>query len=295
MSKKRGLGRGLSELGLNDVLASVAKPTTIPAETSEAQPGLLEVQTNRLQPSPYQPRRTIDDEALRELAQSIRAQGVIQPIVVRAVDEKQYEIIAGERRWRAAQLAGLIKVPVVVKDISEQAAVAIALIENIQRQDLNAIEEALALNRLMTEFELTHQQVADIVGKSRASVTNLLRLLKLNDDVREMLEKGLLEMGHARALLALEGVQQSDMADRVLARKLSVRETEQLIRFMQQRANGQDVERRPALSSELLECQRTIAARLNAKVKIRQQPDGKGKIVINYKDDGELQKILERL
>ncbi|OGT53562.1 MAG: chromosome partitioning protein ParB [Gammaproteobacteria bacterium RIFCSPHIGHO2_12_FULL_41_15] len=292
MKRKRGLGRGLSELGLNEVLSSVAKSVETSVVESE---GLRELQTNHMQPSPYQPRKIIDQEALRELAQSIRSQGVIQPIVVREVDDNRYEIIAGERRWRAAQLAGLVKVPVVIKNISEQAAIAVALIENIQRQDLNAIEESQALNRLMTEFVLTHQQVADMVGKSRASVTNLLRLLKLNDDVRQMLEQGQLEMGHARALLSLEGVQQSDIADRVLQRKLSVRETEQLVRFIQQRASGQATDRCPAVSSELLECQRKVAAKLNAKVKIRQQPDGRGRIVINYKNDGELQKILERL
>ncbi len=291
MKKKRGLGRGLSELGLNEVLSSVAKPV----EAGSGESGMLEIQTNRLQPSPYQPRKSMDDDALRELAQSIRAQGVIQPIVVRSIDENQYEIIAGERRWRAAQLAGLIKIPVVVRDISEQAAVAIALIENIQRQDLNAMEEAVALNRLMTEFSLTHQQVADTVGKSRASVTNLLRLLKLNDDVREMLESGKIEMGHARALLALDGVQQSEIADRVVTRKLSVRETEQLIRFLQARSTGNATDSRPRLSPELIDSQRLLADRLNARVKIRQQPDGKGKIVINYKDDEDLKQILEKM
>ncbi|MCD8476271.1 MAG: ParB/RepB/Spo0J family partition protein [Shewanella fodinae] len=182
-----------------------------------------------LKPGKYQPRKDMSPEALEELAESIRAQGVIQPIVVRKTTDGVYEIIAGERRWRAAQLAQLDKVPCIVKQVPDESAVAIALIENIQREDLNAMEEAIALNRLIEEFELTHQQVADAVGKSRATVSNLLRLNALNPAVKVMLEHGDIDMGHARALLALEGDQQTSIARVVVAKELTVRETERLI------------------------------------------------------------------
>ena len=188
------------------------------------------LQISQLQAGKYQPRKDMSQDALEDLANSIKAQGVIQPIVVRPLAENRYEIIAGERRWRASQLAQLAEVPCLIKDVPDEAAVAIALIENIQREDLNAMEEAVALQRLLTEFELTHQQVADAVGKSRAAVSNLLRLNQLNDDVKLLLEHGDIEMGHARALLALDGDAQSDAARLVAAKQLTVRDTENLVR-----------------------------------------------------------------
>ncbi|MCX7125494.1 MAG: ParB/RepB/Spo0J family partition protein, partial [Gammaproteobacteria bacterium] len=242
--KKRGLGRGLSDLGLGALLGDLQSPATsidipetmTPIESPENTPSidgqLKRLPIDVLTPGKYQPRKIMAPEALEELANSIRKQGVIQPIVVRPIDNHRYEIIAGERRWRAAQLAELNYIPAIVREISDEAAMLIALIENIQRRDLNVIEEANALNRLMSEFKMTHQDVADAVGKSRTAVTNILRLLKLNSDVRGLVENGLLEMGHARTLLTLDEEQQSHAANIIIARALSVRETEDLIRKM---------------------------------------------------------------
>ena len=245
--KKRGLGRGL------DALLSSAKPApAVPVEVAAPEPELpatapeQEVastnstsQTDNelrrlpiewLQRGKYQPRKDMSEEALEELASSIRAQGVLQPVVVREIGHEKFEIIAGERRWRAAQLAQLDVIPCLVKNVADEAAVAITLIENIQREDLNAMEEAVALERLLNEFELTHQQVAEAVGKSRTTVTNLLRLNNLNDDVKKLLEHGDIEMGHARSLLALTGEVQSEAARTAVAKALTVRETEKLVR-----------------------------------------------------------------
>ena len=191
----------------------------------------------------------MSEEALEELASSIRAQGIIQPIVVRQIGADKYEIIAGERRWRAAQLAKLDTVPCIIKDVPDEAAVAIALIENIQREDLNAMEEAIALNRLLNEFELTHQQVAEAVGKSRTTVTNLLRLNNLNEDVKILLEHGDIEMGHARCLLGLEGEAQSDAARLAVAKALTVRETEKLVRSILEPAPKKEVQEKDPMSN----------------------------------------------
>ena len=207
--KKRGLGRGLDAL----LGGSMAKIVDDPKSTN-----FREVPVDLLQPGKYQPRTDMHPESLEELANSIKAQGVVQPIVIRPIGGERYEIIAGERRWRAAQIAGLHEIPAVVRDVPDEAAIAMALIENIQREDLNPIEEAIALQRLIDEFEMTHQQAAGAVGRSRAAVSNLLRLLTLNDDVRRMLEHGDLEMGHARALLALQGQVQSETARNVAAK-----------------------------------------------------------------------------
>lgn len=237
-AKKRGLGRGL------DALLSSSKPTPSASKeqdtsnVTEAVKNAAGPNNSELQKLPieflhsgkYQPRKDMSEEALEELASSIRSQGIIQPIVVRPIAQNSFEIIAGERRWRAAQIAKLETVPCIIKDVPDEAAVAIALIENIQREDLNAMEEAVALNRLLNEFELTHQQVADAVGKSRTTVTNLLRLNNLNSDVKILLEHGDIEMGHARCLLALEGEAQSDAARLAVAKALTVRETEKLVR-----------------------------------------------------------------
>lgn len=295
--KKRGLGRGLGDLGLSALLSdmqsvsvssvSVAKVVT-PATATQ----LREVPIDKIHPGPYQPRRVFDQESLEELAQSIRSQGVIQPIVLRPKNEG-YEIVAGERRWRATQLAGLQEIPAIVRDIPDETAVAVALIENIQRRDLNAIEEASALQRLIMEFHLTHQEVADAVGKSRTLVTNLLRLLKLNPDVRVLVEKGQLEMGHARALLTLEGVRQSEAANDVVTRGFSVRQTEEWVRRLQST---------PKLSTEktksdpnIVALQNELSEKLAASVVIRHRTKGKGMLIIHYHDLDELEGILEKI
>jgi ParB family chromosome partitioning protein len=240
----------------------------------------------------YQPRRDLEPQALEELANSIRAQGVMQPIVVRPVAEGRYEIIAGERRWRAAQMAGLSTIPVIIRDVPDEAAIAMALIENIQRENLNPIEEAIALHRLQTEFELTQQQVADAVGKSRSTITNLLRLMNLTDEVKKMLEYGDIEMGHARALLALEGLVQIKAADEVVTRGLSVRETELLVKRFQQPA---DAEEKPSKQpdEQLQQLAGELSQRFSVPVKINATASGKGKISINFKSRDELDAILQ--
>src|SRR3989344_2982279 len=237
--KKRGLGKGLSDLGLGALLGDLQIPATpiIPINEFEEKnistdDQLKKLPIHSLIPGKYQPRKIIAPEALEELANSIRTQGIIQPIVVRPIANNQFEIIAGERRWRAAQLAELTYIPAIVREMNDETAMVMALIENIQRRDLNVMEEANALNRLMNEFNMTHQMVADAVGKSRTAVTNILRLLKLNLDVRTLVETEKLEMGHARALLTLDEEKQSHAAQIILARKLSVRDTEDLIRKM---------------------------------------------------------------
>ncbi|MCH8504666.1 MAG: ParB/RepB/Spo0J family partition protein, partial [Ectothiorhodospiraceae bacterium] len=229
--------------------------------------------------------------APQERADSIRGQGILQPLVVRAVGEDRFEIVAGERRWRASQLAGLDRVPAIVRDIPANVALAVALIENIQREDLNPLEEALALQRLAEEFDMTHQDVADTVGRSRAAVSNLLRLLELNSDVKQRLQQGELEMGHARALAGLKGGQQSEVAARVVARGLSVRHTEALVRRL---LEGQRPERRPrVLDPDIRRLQDDLSQRLGAAVQIQQGRQGKGKLVIQYSSLDELDGILE--
>ncbi|MFQ3198162.1 MAG: ParB family chromosome partitioning protein [Paraglaciecola sp.] len=282
-AKKRGLGRGLDALLANSQASSEAERHY--PEQSE----LHHLGIEFLKPGKYQPRKDMSPEGLEELASSIRAQGVIQPIIVRQVAQHSYEIIAGERRWRASQLAGLDTVPCLVKEVPDEAAVAIALIENIQREDLNAMEEAQALERLMNEFELTHQEVATAVGKSRTTVTNLLRLNNLHEDVKILLEHGDIEMGHARALLALQGDQQHQAAQIVSGKGMTVRDTENLVRRLLEPAapkaeqkTDPDVER---LQTELSE-------NLGAQVQIAHNAKGKGKLVINFSSLDELDGIL---
>ncbi|WP_304985665.1 ParB/RepB/Spo0J family partition protein [Coxiella-like endosymbiont] len=288
MTEKRGLGRGLSELGLNELLADINCSSSSFSEDSE----LKKLSIEKLQPSHYQPRRHINKEALEELASSIRSQGIIQPIVVRSLGT-YYEIIAGERRWRAAQLAGLKEIPVVIRSISNEAAMAISLIENIQRQNLNVIEEGIALQRLLNKFAMTHEEVAEAVGKSRANVTNLLRLLKLNADVRQLVEEGHLNMGHARALLAVEGVCQSNIAKDIANKGLSVRETEKIIRQLQE--SGKSEILRTFVDPDIARLQKDLSDKLGATVAIRHNPKGKGKLVIHYNSTDELEGILERI
>ncbi|MDP5135858.1 ParB/RepB/Spo0J family partition protein [Rheinheimera baltica] len=283
--KKRGLGRGLDALLTSN---RTSNNDTVSSTTSELQKLPVEFLT----PGKYQPRKDMSQEALEDLASSIRAQGIIQPIVVRPIAKDKYEIIAGERRWRASQLAQLAEVPCIIKDVPDEAAVAIALIENIQREDLNAMEEAVALDQLLTEFGLTHQQVADAVGKSRASVTNLLRLNQLNDDVKLLLEHGDIDMGHARALLALHDNEQSDAARLVAAKQLTVRETENLVRrILEPKPTVAEKPRDP----DVLALEQRLSERFAAPVQISYNNKGKGKLEINYSSLAELDGIISKL
>ncbi|MDP5147489.1 ParB/RepB/Spo0J family partition protein [Shewanella sp. ULN5] len=288
--KKRGLGKGLDALLSHSNAAS--RKSDIQQSENTTDNELIHLDLDLLQPGKYQPRKDMSPEALEELAESIRSQGIIQPIVVRKVSEFKYEIIAGERRWRAAQLAKLNKVPCLVKQVADDAAVAIALIENIQREDLNAMEEAIALQRLLTEFELTHQQVADAVGKSRASVSNLLRLNSLNEPVKRLLEYGDIDMGHARALLAIEGDEQTNLARLVASKEMTVRETERLV---SKALNPAKTPETPTKDHDVSRLEQQLIEKLGAKVAINHGAKGKGKIVINYQNLAELDGILNKI
>lgn len=285
--KKRGLGRGLDAL--------LGGSSTTMAEASSTDTELRDLAVDLLQPGKYQPRTDMHPESLEDLASSIRAQGVVQPIVVRELAEGgRYEIIAGERRWRAAQIAGLHEIPSLIRVVPDEAAIAMALIENIQRENLNPVEEANALARLIEEFEMTHQQAAEAVGRSRVAVSNLLRLLTLNDDVRLMLERGDLEMGHARALLALEGEQQSRGAREVSAKGYSVRETEQLVRRLSAGTAGKSASDK-ALDPDIKRLQDELGEKLAAKVIFQHAAKGNGKLVIHYNSLDELDGILQHI
>jgi ParB family chromosome partitioning protein len=299
-AKKRGLGRGLDALlgGAREsdaAAAGVADGADAGTEPlTEAAPGEMvrRLPLSRIDRGRYQPRRDFDPDSLRELADSIASQGVLQPIVVRPVAGGRYEIIAGERRWRASQQAGLQDIPVVVREVDEQTALAIALIENIQREDLAPLEEAGALHRLQEEFGLTHQQVAEAVGKSRTTVTNLLRLLELGDEAKGLLDAGRLEMGHARALLGLKDDTQTLAARQVVARGLSVRETERLVRRLQSEEGGGQRGRSGAQDPDIRRLQDDLAERLGARVAIQHGAKGAGKLVIAYNSLDELDGIL---
>ncbi|MGB0732253.1 MAG: ParB/RepB/Spo0J family partition protein [Pontibacterium sp.] len=289
-AKKRGLGRGLDALlaGVSDTEPKVEDKT---ATGQKAAPKELPVHV--ISRGRYQPRRAMEPQALEELASSIRAQGVMQPIVVRPVSSDRYEIIAGERRWRATQMAGLDSIPVVIKDVPDEAAIAMALIENIQRENLNPIEEAYALQRLQSEFDLTQQEVASAVGKSRSAVANLLRLMNLTDDVRKMLEHGDLEMGHARALLTLAEDTQIEAAKEVIAKAMSVRQTEAYVRKLQGEDNNKASNEPLApsyddVATQLTEC-------LPGKVAIQCNAKGKGKLTIKFDSEEALQKIISQI
>ncbi|MDH4274361.1 MAG: ParB/RepB/Spo0J family partition protein [Gammaproteobacteria bacterium] len=290
-NKKRGLGRGLDAL-----LSSVAPAApTVPGQQHVTDGELRELPVDLIQRGRYQPRMEIHPESLEELANSIRAQGIVQPIVVRPLDDTgRYEIIAGERRWRAAQIAGLHTIPAIVRNVPDEAAMAMALIENIQREELNPIEEATALSRLVEEFSMTHNQVADAVGRSRVAVTNLLRLLSLTDDVKRMVTNGDLEMGHARALLALSGNAQLQAARAVVAKGLSVRETE---RFVRRLHTQKDDDKKPEAGSDpdIRRLQTQVSERLGAKVRIVHAANGKGRLEIGYNSLEELDGILAHI
>ncbi|MCP3664541.1 MAG: ParB/RepB/Spo0J family partition protein [Gammaproteobacteria bacterium] len=291
-AKKRGLGRGLDAL-----LGGAAKDELSAATDSGGSKGdLATLPLDLIQRGRYQPRRDFNPESLQELADSIAAQGVVQPIVVRPIEGGRYEIIAGERRWRASQQAGLSDIPVVIRDVPDQTAMAMGLIENIQRDDLNPLEEATALHRLLHEFELTHQQIAQAVGKSRTTVTNLLRLLDLNDDLKRYIEARQLEMGHARALLGLKGAAQSKAARSVVADGLSVRETEKLVRRMQGlEESPQKTKTTPKVDPDVARLEGNLTEKLGARVKIQQGNGGKGKLVISYNNLDELDGILDHI
>jgi ParB family chromosome partitioning protein len=284
-NKRRGLGRGLDAL-----LKNVPEQGNLQRAAERGE--LRKIPVDLLQRGRYQPRISFDPTALQELADSIHAQGIVQPIVVRPERDGHYEIIAGERRWRAAQLAGVADVPVLVRDLPDQAVVAVALIENIQREDLNPLEEASALKRLIGEFGMTHQEVANAVGRSRAAVSNLLRLLELAEEVKSLIGARRIEMGHARALLALDPPRQIEAARRVVAKRLSVRETESLVRRL---LEPRSLPKITANDPNVRRLQEDLSSRLGAEVRIQHGKTGKGRMVIQYNSVEELDGILERI
>jgi len=285
-AKKRGLG----ERGLGALLAG--SKVNLDQELKDHDGELREVPIDLIQRGRYQPRRDMDPAALQELSDSIRQQGVMQPVVVRPIAEGRYELIAGERRWRATQMAELDSIPAIIRDVPDEAAIAMALIENIQRENLNPIEEAFALQRLQDEFGLTQAQVAEAVGKSRTTITNLLRLIGLSEDVRIMLEHGDLEMGHGRAMLTLAPELQMQVAKQVVAKSLSVRQTEALVRRVQQETPDSKSRKKGTLDPNIRALQDDLAERLGARVSIDHGQRGKGKLVIEYSSLDELDGIL---
>ena len=298
MTDKKKLGKGLDALlstGSTETMASLlGKPKDRkPGVSADRDGDLKNIPIDLVQRGKYQPRTDMHEEALQELAASIRNQGVMQPIVVRPISSEKYEIIAGERRWRASQIAGLDTIPAIIKPVGDEAAIAMALIENIQRENLNPIEEAMALKRLQDEFELTQQEVADAVGKSRATVTNLIRLIGLHIDVRRMLEAGNLEMGHARALLALPDLQQPEAARMVANRGLSVRQTESLVRRLL--SGGGTGKTAKVIDPDIKNLEEKLADQLGAKVLIQHNAKGKGKLVVKYNSVDELDGILSHI
>lgn len=291
-AKKRGLGRGLDALLTNSKQQREHEHQSVPSAPL-ATTDIHKLPIEWLQPGKYQPRKDMSPEALEDLAASVKAQGIIQPIVVRPVGTDKYEIIAGERRWRAAQLARLDEVPVIVKDVPDEAAVAMALIENIQREDLNAMEEALALQRLLEEFQLTHQEVADAVGKSRATVTNLLRLNNLEAESKTLLERGDIELGHAKLLLALQGDLQIDTARIIAAKEMTVRDAEKLVRRVLE-PSKENPEKSTKPDADIQRLEKRMSEHLGAAVAINHGRKGKGKVVINYSSLDELDGILAK-
>lgn len=283
VKKKPALGRNLS---------SMLSQTTLRHVTERASGDeLRRIPLDAIHPGPYQPRSVFDKEKLEELANSIKAQGVVQPIVVREAGKGEFELIAGERRWRAAQLAEIGKIPAVVRDVSDKIALALSLIENIQREDLNPLEEATALRRLIDDFQMTHQQAADAVGRSRAAVSNLLRLLALVQEVKDMVDVRAIEMGHARALLSLDEELQVVAAREVVNKSLSVRETENLVR----RLLHPEKQAGRRIDPDILRLQNRLGETLCTKVRVQHQASGKGKLVISYNNADEFEGILDRL
>jgi ParB family transcriptional regulator, chromosome partitioning protein len=279
MNKPKGLGRGLDALLGSDTPAPRDALATLPV--------------GRIRPGKYQPRTKMDQQALAELAASIRSQGLMQPLLVRPVDRDRYELIAGERRWRAAQMAGLEEVPVLVREVPDEAALALSLIENIQRENLNPLEEAAGVQRLIDEFKMTHEQAADAVGRSRTATTNLLRLLKLARPVQELVMEGALDMGHARALLALDGARQIEAAHRIAAKGLSVRETEALVQSLLRGRPGPRAARKADRDVERLE--EELSSALGTTVEIRPAKKGSGKLLVHYASLDHLAELMKKL
>ena len=275
--KRKGLGRGLDALLGGD---------EAPRDT------LATLSVARIRPGRYQPRTRMDQEALAELASSIQSQGLMQPVLVRPVDRERYELIAGERRWRAAQMAGLQEIPALVREVADESALAMSLIENIQRENLNPMEEAAGLQRLVDEFRMTHEQAADAVGRSRSATTNLLRLLRLAKPVQGMVMEGVLEMGHARALLSLDGARQIEAANRIAARGLSVREAEALVNKMRR---GQTARRARKTDRDLARLEEEVSGRLGTTVEIRAGRKGRGKVIVHYSGLDHLDQLLKKL
>lgn len=297
MSGKKKLGRGLDKL-LGGVAAKASAAEAV-AAAEKSQTGLVDSELRHLpvdliQRGKYQPRTDMHEEALQELADSIKVQGVMQPIVVRPIPGDRFEIIAGERRWRATQIAGLDTIPAVIRLVGDESAIAMALIENIQRENLNPIEEAMALKRLQEEFTLTQQEVAEAVGKSRTTVTNLLRLMSLNHDVRLMLERGDIEMGHAKALLGLQSEHQSEAAKSVAGKGLSVRQTEVLVRKMLEQPATKNIET-PRQDPDINRLEQSLSEKIGARVEIQHSSKGSGKLTLRYNSLDELDGILAHI
>lgn len=304
---QKKLGKNFADMGLTELLSQLSPPTQLSTESpttanasTPASELLQYLPIQQLVPSRLQPRQHFDEEALAELAESIRTQGILQPIIARPLAAEQFEIIAGERRWRAAQLANFTPIPVLIRTLNDQDAMAIALIENIQRQDLNVIEEAQALQRLLEEFQLTHQQIATAVGKSRTTITNLLRLLNLTADVKQFLATQQLDMGHARALLSLSDTQQVTLAQQIVNKQLSVRATEQWVnRYLyappMQNSSKSTLLETSANDPKISQGLQQLREKLHTEVEIKVQGNGKGKLVIHYKNLAKLQAILNAL
>lgn len=284
MAKLKGLGRGLDALLGGDEPA--AKPAVATSDTPR------ELPVDQLQPGKYQPRTRMDQDALKELAESIKTQGVIQPILVRPVGDNKYEIIAGERRWRASRMAGLQSVPVVIRDIPDNQALAVALIENIQREDLNPLEQAIGIQRLTSEFGMTHQSAAESLGRSRTAVTNLLRLLELAPPVRDMLADGRLDMGHARALLALPALRQVELANEIAAKGMTVRDVEKRVGEWVSRPKPR-VPR--TVDRDVARLQEELSQKLGTQVQIKQKSKGRGALIVEYGNLDQLDGLIEKL
>jgi len=282
--KKVRLGRGLNALGLN---AEIDKK-------QDSNKPITELNIEQLTKGKYQPRLRMNQEALEGLASSIKKEGIIAPVVVRYLSNNNYEIIAGERRWKASKIAGLKKIPVIVKNVNDESALALSLIENIQREDLNAIEEARALQRLVEEFALTHQKIADYVGKKRATISNLLRLLTLHKDVQELIEDGKIEMGHARALLTLNQNKQAEIAKQIIERNLTVRQTESLVRLIENPISRKKSKNTES-SDKIKKLQSQLKYSLKNKALIRPITDDTGKIILTYKSLEELNSIVDSI
>ena len=283
MVKLKGLGRGLDALlsGSDDA-------------TTTAVDRLQKLEISLLKPGKYQPRTNMNQESLAELAESIKTQGIMQPILVRAVGVDNYEIIAGERRWRAAQLAGMAEVPAIIREVADDAALAISLIENIQREDLNPLEEAMGIQRLINEFGMTHQSAADALGSSRSAVSNLLRLLNLTESVQDLMMQGKIEMGHGRALLALEPAKQIQIANRIVLNRLSVRETEKIIQQQTKPVKQTQKSKGGKTDRDILALQESVSERIGTQVTIKSKKNGQGSIIIHYSNLDQLDDILNR-